>query len=134
MKNIIFLLSLLPILLTAGVKTLSVEEVEKLKKQKVPIIDIRTPQEWKSTGIIPGSRLIMFFDERGGYDLNRFMKEFAKVVPSKDMPFVLVCRTGSRTKVVGNFLADKLGYKKAADLGGGIYAWIRSKKPVKAVK
>jgi len=36
---------------------------------------------------------------------------------------VLVCRTGSRTATVGNFLANQMGYKNAMHLAGGIYAW-----------
>ncbi|NPA03661.1 MAG: rhodanese-like domain-containing protein, partial [Epsilonproteobacteria bacterium] len=38
-------------------------------------------------------------------------------------PFVLICRTGSRTATVGNFLANQMGYTNAMHLGGGIYAW-----------
>ena len=34
-------------------------------EKKMKIIDIRTPAEWRETGIIEGSYTIMFFDEKG---------------------------------------------------------------------
>ncbi len=114
----------------AGLKDLTPKDVEKLKNEGVVIIDIRTAPEWSQTGIIEGSKLITFFDMYGNYDIDKFMKEFSKYVPTKDTKFILVCRTGSRTKSVGDFLANQLGYKKAMHLAGGIYAWIREQKPV----
>jgi len=109
---------------------LSPSEVENLKKQNVVIIDIRTAPEWKQTGIIEGSKLITFFDMYGRYDIDKFLDELSKYVPSKETKFILVCRTGSRTKTVGEFLADRLGYKNVMHLKGGIYAWIRENRPV----
>lgn len=35
---------------------------QKLVDSKIKIIDIRTPSEWKTTGIVKGSFPIMFFD------------------------------------------------------------------------
>ena len=98
-------------------------ELKKLKEEGVVVIDIRTPMEWQQTGIVPGSKLLTFFDMYGNYDIEKFMEEFQKLVPTKDTPFVLVCRTGSRTATVGNFLANQMGYSNAMHLAGGIYAW-----------
>jgi len=98
-------------------------ELKELQKEGVAIIDIRTPMEWQQTGVIPGSKLLQFFDLYGNYDIDAFMKEFEKIVPTKETPFILVCRTGSRTATVGNFLANQMGYKNAMHLAGGIYAW-----------
>lgn len=109
---------------------LNPKDVEKLKNDGVVVIDIRTAPEWSQTGIIEGSKLITFFDMYGRYDIDKFMKEFSKYVPSKDTKFILVCRTGSRTKTVGDFLANQLGYKNAMHLKGGIYAWIRDNRKV----
>jgi len=104
-------------------KDITPKELKELKEKGVVLIDIRTPGEWRQTGVIPGSKLLTFFDDYGNYDIDRFMSEFAKYVPTPDTPFVLVCRTGSRTATVGNFLANQAGYSNAMHLAGGIYAW-----------
>lgn len=128
MKKVLFAL-LIPFLLLGGnLKNLSANDVEQMASQGVPLFDIRTPLEWTETGIIEGSHKLTFFDERGGYDMEAFMTEFKKHVKSTDDKFVLVCRTGSRTGMVGRFLVDKLGYSNAAHLQGGIFAWMRSGK------
>ncbi len=110
-----------------GVKT---TEFEAMVKNGAPIIDIRTPDEWKE-GVIPGSHKIMFFDEQGNYDVAKFMEKFTQVVKDKNQPFILVCRTASRTKVVGDFLARQMGYKQAKELSGGImWGWNNLHKPI----
>ena len=99
-------------------------ELLKLQKEGVKVIDIRTKMEWEMTGIIEGSVLLTFFDERGAYDMESWLKEFENIVKNKDEKFVLVCAHANRTKVVGNFLRDKLGYKNVLELCGGIeYGW-----------
>jgi rhodanese-related sulfurtransferase len=99
-------------------------------QKNVPIIDIRTPGEWRETGVIKGSHKLMFFNDRGGYDIDKWMSEFNKIVKDKDQPFVLVCRTASRTKMVGRFLSGQMGYKNVLELKGGITNWIRHHKEV----
>ncbi|MCF6201939.1 MAG: rhodanese-like domain-containing protein [Hydrogenimonas sp.] len=134
MKKLLLLLTFLSLTLFAGVKDLDINTFEKLKKQGVPIIDIRTPQEWRETGIIDGSHTIMFFDPSGRYDLRSFLSRLSKLGIEKDTPFVLVCRSASRTKMLGDFLSDKLGYKKVYELKGGILNWKRQSKPLKPLK
>ncbi|CAA6800776.1 MAG: Rhodanese-like domain-containing protein [uncultured Sulfurovum sp.] len=87
-------------------------------KKDIKIIDIRTPQEWKETGIVKGSYTIMFFDEEGNFNVENFMRQLNMVV-KKDEPFALICRVGSRTGMVSEFLSNKLGYK-VINLKGGI--------------
>jgi len=66
-------------------------------------------------------------------DIDKFMSEFQKLVPTKETPFVLICRTGSRTATVGNFLANQAGYSNAAHLAGGIFAWRSAGEPFEPV-
>ena len=84
----------------------------------IKIIDIRTPSEWMQTGIVEGSHTIMFFDEQGGYDADTFLNTLNKVV-TKDEKFALICRTGSRTTMISQFLSEKMGYN-VVNLKGGI--------------
>ncbi|MRI58343.1 MAG: rhodanese-like domain-containing protein [Epsilonproteobacteria bacterium] len=104
-------------------KDLTPEQLKKVQQEGAVLIDIRTPMEWRQTGVVPGSKLLTFFDDYGNYDIDAFMKEFQKLVPTKETPFVLICRTGSRTATVGNFLANQAGYTNAMHLAGGVYAW-----------
>jgi len=90
----------------------------ELLVQKVPIVDIRTQSEWKETGIIKDAVTITFFNEQGQYDVDKFLKELnAKVDTKKE--FALICRSGSRTGMLGKFLSEQLGYK-IIDIQGGI--------------
>ena len=91
--------------------------------KKVKIIDIRTPAEWKETGIVKDSYTIMFFDEVGNFNVENFVTQLNMAV-KKDEQFALICRTGSRTTMVSQFLSDKLGYK-VINLKGGIMKMIQ---------
>lgn len=93
---------------------------QKILDSKIPIVDIRTPGEWVETGIVENSITIMFWDEKGGYDVNAFLTELNKKVDTKK-PFALICRTGSRTSIVADFLAKKLHYDVVNILGGIVY-------------
>ncbi len=132
-KKILFTLIALHTLVFAGFQSIDAKEMLSLHKQGAAIIDIRTPDEWKETGVIPGTTKIMFFDERGNYNVPKFMDELKKVVKDQNQPIILVCRTASRTKVVGQFLAKDMGYPNTKDLAGGImFGWLNSgKKTVK---
>ncbi len=90
--------------------------------ENIKIIDIRTPAEWRETGIVKGSYTIMFFDEKGNFDVGAFLKQLDKVV-DKDEPFALICRVGSRTAIVSEFLSERLGYR-VINLQGGIMKMI----------
>ncbi|HFU77105.1 MAG TPA: rhodanese-like domain-containing protein [Epsilonproteobacteria bacterium] len=87
-------------------------------QKNIKIIDIRTPAEWKETGIVKDSYTIMFFDEKGNFNLKHFLTQLNNVV-KKDEPFALICRVGSRTGMVSKFLSEKLNYK-VINLKGGI--------------
>ncbi len=97
---------------------------EFINSTKMKIIDIRTPHEWRETGVVKGSYTLTFFDERGNYDIERFLKALNKIV-KKDEKFALICRTGSRTGMVSNFLGNKLNYH-VVNLRGGILNLIRN--------
>ena len=43
-------------------------ELAQLMKSGVPVIDIRTQPEWEDTGVLAGSKLLTFYDERGRAD------------------------------------------------------------------
>ncbi len=130
MKKIIVAILAMQLLLSADFKSITPDELIELQNSGAVVIDIRTPSEWKETGVVPKSHKLMFFDDRGRYDLDKWMSQFQQIVKDKNQPFILVCRSASRTKVVGNFLSKQAGYTKVKDLAGGITKWIRSGKKV----
>lgn len=99
---------------------------------KIPIVDIRTPGEWRETGILQGAIPIMFFDEQGKYNINNFLAQLNAKVDTKK-PFALICRTGSRTKLVSNYLSSELGYT-VIDLQGGMIYTQAQKLPITPYK
>jgi rhodanese-related sulfurtransferase len=91
---------------------------KQLLDSKIPIVDIRTVGEWKQTGILRGSIPIEFFNEKGAYDLKGFLKLLNEKVDTTK-PFALICRTGSRTKMVAAYLSETYNYK-VTNIAGGI--------------
>ena len=119
MKKMIFMLTVLAVSLFAEVKS---EYISKeLLKQNIPIVDIRTPGEWRQTGLLKGAIPIMFWDAKGNYDTKKFLNELHRKVDTTK-PFALICHTGSRTSVVAPWLAKNFGYKVINLKGGMEYA------------
>ena len=124
MKKVLIILLLATYTLMAEFKSIDAKELLKLQKQGVPIIDIRTPQEWQSRGIIKGAKKMMFFTPNGGADVANFMFNLGALIKDKSKPFIIYCAHANRTKELGKWL-DKLGFKKVYELDGGIeYGWI----------
>lgn len=119
MRNFILIMALFAAVLHAEVinEPVSADVLER----RVPIVDIRTPREWQQTGLLQGSIPIMFFDERGNYDVPKFLGALKGAVDTTK-PFALICRTGSRTGMVSGFLAKEYGYKVINLQGGVTYA------------
>ena len=108
---------------------LTTDNVSKKLTQNALVIDIRTPQEWKSTGIIPGSHPVKFFDRSGKYDAELWLAAVKKLQASPDQEIILVCQSGGRSGKVGNFLTQKLNMSNISHLQNGISSWIKEKRP-----
>jgi len=131
MKKFLILLLILPLALMAEFKSIDAQTLLKMQKEGVPVIDIRTPQEWQQRGIIQGAHLIMFFDDRGRPHAREWMEKFTQLVKSKEAPVILYCAHANRSKAVGRWLSDKMGYQKVYELRGGIeYGWRDKGMPV----
>jgi rhodanese-related sulfurtransferase len=119
LKKIIILLTLLSVTLFAELKNSYM--TQEILNSNLPIVDIRTPSEWKETGLLKGAIPIMFFNLQGKYDINTFLKELnAKVDTTK--PFAIICHSGSRTSMIAPWMSQKLGYKVTNIQGGMDYA------------
>lgn len=124
MKKTVFTLLLL--LVTSLAASVTDEyPSQKILDDKTPIVDIRTPPEWRESGLLKGAIPIMFFNEQGGYDINGFVAELNKKIDTKK-PFALICHTGSRTKIVSAYLSKEFGYT-IINLDGGM-TYVQGKK------
>ena len=92
--------------------------IDFVENRKIKIIDIRTKGEWLQMGTVKDAYLITFFDEQYGYNPKKFLDDLDDVV-KKDEQFAIICNSGSRTKLISNFLGNKHKYK-VVNLTGGM--------------
>jgi rhodanese-related sulfurtransferase len=83
------------------------------------LVDVRTPEEWAATGVVPGARLI---------PLDQFEQRAPAELP-KDSPIFVICNSGNRSRVASEALI-RLGYSQVFNIDGGIQAWLRASLPV----
>lgn len=96
------------------VTTAQTDEVKKL----VELIDVRTPEEYLGEyGHIPGAKLITL-----GGQLDLYLKEC-----DKEKEIIFVCRSGARSGVATKQSID-LGFKKTANMVGGMIAWTQQNR------
>ncbi len=126
MLPLFLLLSALP--LRAEVIHISSEELQSLISRGLPVVDIRVAWEWRETGVVPGSRKMTFFDDRGGYDAGAWLASLGRVA-GRDEPVILICHTGTRSRVIANWLSEGIGYKRVYNVTRGIDDWIRRGYP-----
>ncbi len=120
----LFMILFLSYSLMAQLKSIDAKTLLQMQSSGVPVIDIRTPQEWKDRGVIKGAKKIMFFTPNGGADVPNFMFELGRLIKDKSKPFIIYCAHANRTKKLGNWLTT-LGFKNVYELNGGIeYGWI----------
>jgi len=119
MKKILFILLLCSSASFAEV--INQYPTQALLDSKMKIIDIRTPGEWKDTGLLEGAIPITFFDERGKFDLIAFLGELRLHV-NEGEEFALICHVGSRTEILSDFLSKTYNMKVINLLGGMAYA------------
>jgi rhodanese-related sulfurtransferase len=103
-------------------------QLKTLLERGVKILDIRRADEWKQTGVVQGSKLITAFDGNG-----RFVSSFRdqlRAFAEPDEELILICRTGNRSSVIANALAEQAGYSKVYNVTDGIVKWIKDGNPV----
>ena len=100
---------------------------------KLTIIDIRTPQEWRQTGIGKGAERLDMRHPSGPDGL--IADILARVEGDKTAPIGLICRTGNRSGHVQRLLMDN-GFTQVFNIREGMVGssagpgWIRRGLPV----
>jgi rhodanese-related sulfurtransferase len=108
---------------TAEVIDIDNQQLKNLMARGVPVVDVRTPQEWRETGLVDGSHGLTFFDAQGRYDTTRWLAELSTIAGS-DEPVILICRSGNRSARIAAFLDQQAGYQTVYNVRSGIRSWL----------
>jgi len=134
MRRIAFLVLLLGAITARAEPDLSAPQAfERSKQGGLLIIDIRTPEEWRETGVIPGARRVDFYR---GPDV--LLKSVLQMVDgNRNAPIALVCHSGSRTIQAQRFLQTQ-GFTQVYNVREGMAGstagpgWLNRPLPVEA--
>jgi rhodanese-related sulfurtransferase len=110
------------------IKDINTEQLLELQQQGAIVIDVRTPEEWDATGIIPGAKKAMFFNQQMQPVEDQFLKEINAITNNTDKPVVLYCRSGGRSGKAAKLLAKQSELKNVYSLDGGIQKWLAEGK------
>lgn len=118
-------------LFAAEVGNLSPDQVlDMQQKNQALVVDVRTPAEWQSTGIIADSYKLQAFESDGSFDANAWVAKLEKLKTSPNQPIILVCRSGNRSSKVGEVLTQKLGMTRVYHLANGLQSWFNTGRPL----
>lgn len=115
--------------LFAEVSDVNPDQLQRMiAEQNTLVIDVRTPEEWRTTGTIPSSRTMMFYDQDGDSDPQQWLEQLMKIkIPGQRV--VLVCHSGGRSAKVAEFLDQEAQISDVYNLEDGISSWIEKGKP-----
>lgn len=99
------------------------------------IVDIRQPEEWRATGVVPGALRLSMQHPEGG---RGFVRDLLEATGGRrDLPIALICRTGNRSAVVRDALRE-IGFSRVEHIPEGMVGssagpgWLLSGLPVEA--
>ena len=109
------------------------EAADAVQAGKITLIDIRTPPEWKQTGVAKGAKLVNMLHPQGASGfVNQLLSE---VQGNKNAPIALICRTGNRTTQIQRFLQGQ-GFTQVYNVKEGMAGsgagpgWLKRGLPV----
>jgi len=100
---------------------------------RITLIDIRTPPEWKETGVARGARLVNMLHPQGAQGFTNALLE--QVKGDRNAPIALICRTGNRTTQVQRYLQSQ-GFTQVYNVKEGMAGssagpgWLKRGLPV----
>jgi len=102
-----------------------------MQKSGTLIIDVRTKREFQTLRAKNSINIPVFYEKNGKREFNRnFPKEiYATLQEDINKNVILICRSGSRTKLASNLLAYQ-GFKNVYNIKNGFqYDWIKVNLP-----
>lgn len=132
-KTLVLTLLLLPLAANAEPDMTAPDAFEAARSGKIRLIDIRTPQEWRQTGVAPGAGRVDMY--RGPEHLLHGILQ--EVNGDKNAPIAIICRTGNRTTRAQKFLQQQ-GFTQVWNVREGMAGssagpgWLRRGLPVES--
>lgn len=113
------------------------EAFELVQNNKITLVDIRRPDEWRQTGTAQGVKTINMLHPQG---MTGFAQALDQAVGGdRSAPIVLICRTGNRSSRLAPALAE-LGFTNVRHVPEGMVGsshgpgWIARGLPVEPCK
>ena len=126
-------LTLIPAFAATGLEMSAPGALAQLKAGKLILVDIRTPDEWKQTGVAQGAVRLDMQHPKGAPG---FMDDLLKLTKGdKNAPVALICRTGNRTTQVQRYL-EAQGFTQVFNVREGMAGsaagpgWLRRGLPL----
>jgi len=112
----------------------AVKAAESMKNGLI-IIDVRSKEEWKETGIIPNSILIQMLSS-GRTIRKEYISELLTTLgEDKDINVAIICHSGGRSSATVSMLQDK-GYNNIFNISEGMVGngsttgWVNRNLPI----
>jgi rhodanese-related sulfurtransferase len=105
----------------------------RARSGNITLIDIRSPAEWRQTGVPRGAMAITMHNPDG---IDAFYRAIlAATGNDKQKPLALICAAGNRSRWAQKFLTDR-GFTRVENVGEGLYGngvhpgWLRRGLPL----
>lgn len=119
----------------AGEPLLGADEAYRMAAAgEITLIDIRSPQEWRQSGVPEGALAITMHNPQGPRAF--YAAVLAAVGNDKSKPIAVMCARGNRSNWAQGFLRTA-GFTKVLDMSEGMFGrgskpgWLRRGLPVK---
>jgi len=109
------------------------EAADAVAAGKLTLIDIRTPPEWRKTGVARGATLLNMRHPQGAPGFASALLE--KVRGDRNAPIALICTSGSRTAKMQRYL-QSVGFTQVYNVKEGMAGssagpgWLKHRLPV----
>lgn len=104
----------------------------KALKGEVVFVDVRTPEEWKETGLPASAHALSM-----AQDPRTFLRQLTELMGSdRSKPVAIICRTGNRTTMLQAEL-KKAGFTNVINVAEGVaggpngQGWLRAGLPIR---
>ena len=125
MKILLVIFVLFTKFANADVINIDNRKLSNLIEKEVKIIDVRTQNEWKSTGIIKESFLVSLLNKNKKFIFKDWYSMFENKF-GKNKSIVFVCASGVRSNYISHLVQRRKPDLKIYNLEKGINHWIRS--------
>ena len=133
MKILFLIFVLFTKFVNAEVIDINNRELSNLIVRNIKIIDVRTQNEWKSTGIIKGSFLISLLNKNKKFIFEEWYAMFDNNF-GMNKSIIFICASGVRSNYISHLVQRKKPDLKIYNLEKGINHWIRSGNKIYRLK